>query len=425
MTLNHETLRNAVAGGAVALRARTSLEPAGGPGDKVFPPTYGADGRETKYAVESRRVEGASVRSVVLDSVASQANRMETALLEAVRAGELALPLVSVDFGSDERTAHLGVLSALEAPHRVFDALLRDSLDGSTLFRLSDTGRRITEASVRDAAALLRWSPTTLLFGGWDSTGPKGGRGAKYERALTSEIVGHGLDLGVKTASRIDPAQIERAAGPLLEAKDGGWTLEPGDAVEGPKKGEPKKYARPGAEGDPGRPSQVNHGNVAPSMDSTAGGVTVDTIEAVTVLSLAALRRLRFPADHTGTPLPSDRQGEAAVAARTALAALGVAAVVLAFDEGFDLRSRCVLYAPQALTFELLVSGAEPTTFTVTRQDALTLVREAAAALAAAGLPWEEQEQLLTPAPRLAELIHRSRQLSEQQAPEAAASTEG
>jgi CRISPR-associated protein Csb1 len=30
-------LTGAVAGGAVAIRARTRLEPAGGPGDKVFP----------------------------------------------------------------------------------------------------------------------------------------------------------------------------------------------------------------------------------------------------------------------------------------------------------------------------------------------------------------------------------------------------
>ena len=91
-------------------------------GDKVFPPTYGvAEREETKYATEHRRVDGQTVPSVVLDSVASQANRFELALLDAVRRGEVAVPLVSVDF-RETAVADLDRLSSLEAPHRIFDA---------------------------------------------------------------------------------------------------------------------------------------------------------------------------------------------------------------------------------------------------------------------------------------------------------------
>jgi CRISPR-associated protein Csb1 len=73
-----DELTKAVAGNAAAVRAVTRLEPAGGPGDKVFPPTYMKEGRaETKYAVEKRHVDGREVLTVLLDSVASQANRME------------------------------------------------------------------------------------------------------------------------------------------------------------------------------------------------------------------------------------------------------------------------------------------------------------------------------------------------------------
>ena len=69
-------LSEAVGGGAVAIRAVTRLEPAGGAGDEVFPPTYLKEGRsQTNYAMEQRVVEGATLQTVLLDSVASQANR--------------------------------------------------------------------------------------------------------------------------------------------------------------------------------------------------------------------------------------------------------------------------------------------------------------------------------------------------------------
>lgn len=95
-------LKKAVAGGAPAIRSRTRLEPAGGPGDKVFPPTYVKSGRAaTKYAFEERQIEGKTVMTVLLDSVQSQANRMEEALLEGWRRKDLKFPLVQVDFSKE------------------------------------------------------------------------------------------------------------------------------------------------------------------------------------------------------------------------------------------------------------------------------------------------------------------------------------
>ena len=43
--LTFERLRDAVAGDSVALRSRMTLQPAGGEGDKIFPPSYSVDGR--------------------------------------------------------------------------------------------------------------------------------------------------------------------------------------------------------------------------------------------------------------------------------------------------------------------------------------------------------------------------------------------
>jgi CRISPR-associated protein Csb1 len=414
MGITYQELRDAVVGDGVGVRSRTVLEPLGGAGDKIFPPTYGVENNaETKYATEKRRVGGADVDSVLLDSVASQANRFELALLEAVRNKELALPLVSVDFRDRDKVRDLDLLSSLEAPHRIYDAILRDSLLGDRAFRLSEPGLAITAATVRNAAALFHYNPGTLLFGGWDSTGPKGGRGSKFERAITSEVVAIGISRGVKTGSRIDPLAIELKAATVFEAPDDlRWTLDPDQAVRDEK--DKPKPVKGGGEGQAGRPSQINHGNVTPSIDARAGGITADEIVATTVLSFVALRRLRFPVDHKGDAIDPARRHEAEGAARTALAALGLAATVLAFESGFDLRSRCVLAPVATQGFELLRrSGGEPTAFTLEHDEALALVAEASAASTESGLPWMTEELLLQPADRLVDLIERSRRLTE------------
>jgi hypothetical protein len=51
------------------------------------------------YAEEARVINGGPERCVLLDSVRSQANRLEHALLDGYRSGVLEFPLVEVDFG--------------------------------------------------------------------------------------------------------------------------------------------------------------------------------------------------------------------------------------------------------------------------------------------------------------------------------------
>ncbi len=415
MTLSYDHLYDAVTGGSVGLRNRLELEPLGGPGDKIFPPTYGAsDTAKTLYAIEERVLPGAdgltTVDSAVLDSVASQANRLELALLDAVRSGSLSAPVTSVDFG-DRGLYGIDRISDYEAPHRIFDALLRDSFDGDDLFRHGPIGRSITEATGRNASALLHHSPHTLIFGGWDSTGPKGGRGAKYERALTSEIVAHRVYPGNKTSSRIDPVGVEIKAGTIYESADAlGWTMDEHDAAKD-NKGKPKLYAR-GGSGDAGKPSRINHGNVKPSIDSRAGGVTASEIVGTTVFSFIQLRRLRFPTTITGEPIPVDQRASAEGAARTALAALGLAATVLGYEQGFDLRSRCVLVPRGKLTFDLVGRAGAVETVEIDSTAALELVAEAADRAAALQLGWRTSEMLLRPSDRLVELIRRSQEVA-------------
>lgn len=349
----------------------------------MFPPTYaeGQDGisHDTRYAVEGRIVESEYKDTVLLDSVAAQANRMELALLAARRRGDLSLPLISVDFG--ETFGDLGKISSLEAPHRVYDAILRDAtLDGEA-FRASEAGRAMTDASSMDARALLKHCPTALVFGAWDSTGPRGGMGNKFQRALVSEVVGIGFVAGVAVGSRIDPLQISSTV-PIHVNKDekDDWSV-----VESAKSAK--------------KPSEVNHSNIAPTRNEEAGGVTFDYALHTAVLSLPALRRLGF----------GDWDETRSDAARTLLAALGLLAIVLQRRAGYDFRSRCSLIPEGPADLELVYADGRAEVVPASVDVVLALYTEAVAAAKEAGIEWAEEEILLQPMPKLVQLIEASR----------------
>lgn len=399
MPLNFEQLKKFVDGETVAIRGLARLEPAGGPGDKIFPPTHAVDERNklpgAKYAFEKRRVDGHEVACVLIDSVQSQANRMEEALQALWADKQIALPVVSVDFS--KIAPEIGRVTSLTAPHRIADALLRDSLLDGQLFRLSEIGKSFTDASPKNATALFKVCPTGLVFGLWDSTGPKGGLGAKFQRALVSEIVGINAIAGSKTSSRIDPASIVKNSATIYEATDGseGWTLDPAKAKR--KDNEPLKA------GKDGKPSEVNHGNVTPTIDSLGGGVTIDEARHTVVLSLAALRRLGF--------------AEGASEVRTVLAALGLLAVLASESRGHDLRSRCLLVPKKGCALKLEAVGRDGGTsaLELDRDEAIKLYNEAVSKLPN-GIKFEKSagEALvdLEPSPKLADLVKRSRELA-------------
>jgi CRISPR-associated protein Csb1 len=415
--LTPELLKELVAGDAVAIRGMATLEPAGGSGDKIFPPSHSVERNKdrpgAKYAFEKRRIKGIDVDCVLVDSVQSQANRMEEAL-EALWASKLiSLPVIAVDFS--ETAPDVGVVTSLSAPHRVADALLRDSMVNGTLFRLSDIGKSFTDATAKNATPLFTVCPTGLIFGLWDSTGPKGGLGSKFSRALVSEIVGVGAVAGSKTASRIDPASIVTSAGPVLVAKEPGpdgkptWTLsvmdaKPLNADKPPKDSQDiNAVEKWGKKDKAGKPTSINHSNIPPTIDDTAGGVTIDYVSHIVVLSLAALRKLYF--------------GGAELEGRTVLAALGVLAILAADARGHDLRSRCLLVPKQGEALKLEAVRGDGTTqaLNIDLKGAVVLFNTAVAALPKklqftqkAGDPLVT----LTPSPKLADLVRRSRELA-------------
>jgi CRISPR-associated protein Csb1 len=405
MKLELSTLQQAVNGSAAAFRCRRKLQPAGGAGDKVFPPTFAG----AVYAVEQRRIRDQEgnlrpdpVTCVVLDTVQSQANRMEQALQDAFDGGRIKIPVLKVNFSAWSPTGSkpdgekfiddIGTITSLQVPHRLADAILRDSQTKEGIpFRKSEKGKALNVVSQRNATALYQLCPTALIFGMWDSTGPKGGLGAKFERAIVSEVVGVGATLGdLLRGVRRDPIEA-RADVKVLKSADKNWSI-----------------AEANAKGTVS-PSEVNHSSVPfpkqrkeKTEDNLYSGATIEYAEQLTTLSLIVLRRLCFPLNGTST-LETD------AAARTVLAALGLCASTLAFESGMALRSRCLVWPEEVMTWELLEQpGEKPKSFSLKSDEAIDLLNAATMAAKDAKIKWEEEPIELVPQPKLAELVRLS-----------------
>src|SRR5690606_20217030 len=127
--------------------------------------------------------------------------------------------------------------------HRVFDAVFRDSTLDGVLFRKHPIGESFERSTPKDAGALFHYSPTTLLFGAWDSTGKLGGLGTKFERLIESEVVAFGVADGVTVGGRLDPLLINTSAVVYEADNEMGWTTDESEATRD-KKGNPKKFPK-------------------------------------------------------------------------------------------------------------------------------------------------------------------------------------
>ncbi|MGE5569564.1 MAG: type I-U CRISPR-associated RAMP protein Csb1/Cas7u, partial [Rhodospirillales bacterium] len=299
-------------------------------------------------------------------------------------------PYVSVDF-SDAKLDGLTEITSLEAPHRLFDAILRDSELSGVPFMKSEQGRALIAAKASDASAIFELSPTALLFGVWNSTGEGGGLGAKFPRCFVSELIGVNVPIeqngnGVlsaarRTGSRIDPLGVLRGV-QVYKSKEG-WDVEEKTAGKGAKKA---------------RPSEINHGNIAPTVDKL--GVTCDYIEQTSVVTLAGLRRLRFG------------NGERTLAARSLLAALGLVAMLEQDARGYALRSRCDLVCDGPAPLQLVKFDGSTEEVELDLAAARALYAECVAAVRKAGFTFSSTPLVLKPQAKLVAIVEKSRELA-------------
>jgi CRISPR-associated protein Csb1 len=395
-SLGLSELSAAVAGQAAAFRSITKLQPVGGDGDKVFPATYSGGA----YATERRTLDGAVVDCVLIDSVQSQSNRAEEAFKHAIERGRIRLPLIEVTFEdiNGNLRSPLPNLTSLDVPHRLADAILRDSvLPDGTRFSKSEHARRWGRSNLWNATPVYELCPTALLFGMWGSPEKPGGLGAKFERAYVSEIVA----VDVVSNSQEKTEATDPDARKDIVNKRAGFRIDPLNASKNVqiKQNEDGSYQVGIGKM---RPSEINHGNIP--FETANTGIRFRYAEQTTVVSLGALRKLRFPVDSSDDPKIHD-------AGRTVLAALGLCAGVLAAEANTSLRSRCHLWPVEEREWELLERpGQPPLSFRMNGEQAIALLNEAVAAAEQMGLKWREDKIVLKPASELAQLIQQSQE---------------
>ena len=182
-------------GGPVALHLRQPLVPVEGSGSVIFPPTYADSERNQRdlgYNIDELS-DGTKIATI--DSVGSQANRMEPVFLSA-GPGEpenpraRLVPQIEIVYGNEQ------CVSLLEAGHRLGDAVIRST-------PLKDRAHAAFEAFLDhgDATGIAKLAPTSLVFGVWDSRDTL----AKLPRIVQSTIRADDVDVLTRSAQYTPP----------------------------------------------------------------------------------------------------------------------------------------------------------------------------------------------------------------------------
>jgi CRISPR-associated protein Csb1 len=367
---------------ASALRIILRLKPAMSDG-LVYPPTYD----QGQHIFRPAWVNGEKRQAVLLDSVQSQANRIEMAILAAHQRGDLHYPDIQIEVKTDLGDEHYSVL---ELSHRIYDAALRMCKLSDVLFPLSDLGKAVYQARADRASALFTHAPITLILGGWDSHGGGGPLVAKLPRLLTSEIVGLDAERVQRGAVKFDPMDIRKDAGPIYTSADPQRVYE----VDAAKAADPKK--------DKGkRPSEVGLGNV-PKLGER-GAVITEALQT-SLISCVAVRRLRFENQEGSFSAARDQAGQ------TATAALGLYGLLAQMEAGYNLRSGCDLLPLAEPQIEVIGRSLEDVaSYPVTAAMAKEALLQALEASARHGLTWRSEPVTAKADERLVTLIERSR----------------
>lgn len=181
--------------GPVAVVLHERLRPVAGKSGVIFPPTFADIG----YNIDELR----GGKRVAIDSVGSQANRMEEAFLH----GDYArlVPQITIVAGKEVEKA----VNLLRAAHRLADAAVRFS-------GLAQEAEQAFAAyrDRGDATPIARLSPMSLVFGMWDSRGTQ----VKVPRALGVTIYADDVEVLTRSAQLVPAFDSEDVAGVAQEA---------------------------------------------------------------------------------------------------------------------------------------------------------------------------------------------------------------
>lgn len=360
-----------------------------GPDGMVCPPTYAATKQGDPPHIPFRRafVAGQAREVVVLDSPQSQANRVEWALLSALRSGRIAYPDIEIYFPTQPDEPRYSVL---QLSHRIYDAVMRAcNLDGTPFFS-TEIGQSILRARLTKANALFEHAPISLVLGAWDSNGGAGPLSAKIPRLLTSEIIGLDAEPASLSATKFDPMDIRSHVAELVPKNDPvqRFTLKgAADKVKGKTK----------------KPSELGFGSV-PATAVPRAAVISGALQT-SVLSCSGLRHIAFPDDSGKTNADKDSAG------RSVLAALALFGLMAQNESGYWLRSRCELLPHNHGQLELIGRTLEDIeTIPMNAEIAHRLLAQACDHAQGYGLKFRTDILHLEADERLQELVRRSRE---------------
>jgi len=237
--------------GPVALVRRELLVPVEGRDAVFFPPTYASD--DNPYNID-KLADGTKV--VTVDSVGSQANRMEPVFRDDPELRAL-VPQLEIELGDGKR------VSILEAGHRLGDAIVRAS-------GLKDDARAAFEAVLAsgDVTKLAKLAPTSIVFGAWDSRDTQ----AKLPRLVQAVIRAWDIDVLTRSAQYVPP--VDYAAYDVFSEED-----------------------KQKSENDPKSPLAKRGFVPVPATGAHGGVVARGPIARDLTVNLVALRRLQAGGD--------------------------------------------------------------------------------------------------------------------------------
>lgn len=243
--------------GPAALVIREHLMPVEGADGVLFPSTFAASEDKTFKGGYNIDDFGNGTNCCLIDSVGSQANRIEPMFAREKYVG--LVPQVAIRAGEK-------LVSLLEAGHRAGDAIVRCTpLQKS----LQDAFKAEKQGNVE---LLAKIAPTSLVFGYWDSRDTQ----SKRPRVVSSTIRAFDVRAMKRSANYLVQQQVDYVKDGLLP--------EPAD------KSEKDKYSERGFQN---ALATLTHGGVI-----ATGGIRRDA-----TLSLAALRLLNAGTDKDKTAL--------------------------------------------------------------------------------------------------------------------------
>jgi CRISPR-associated protein Csb1 len=274
------------------IRIVETLEAAGGKDFPVFPPSYAGDGTNAPPVYDLNGIEWGEVlreksakdgtkrvtryikraRHCTMDSPQSHANRTEIAFRDDSELRSL-VPQAEAKIPRKTGFEDLSNTNLLALPHRIADFRVRASNQKEA------AAGAIKALAKGNALPLLRFMPTSLIFGFWDSRAE--GYQHKQSRILLSRIDAFGVVPCERRSIYTGPYSKDECASVVLGNENLAQELSEFDA----KAPDDDERAKAGKEAKKWADKMAERG-FSNALGSGLGGVFADRIERISLISL-------------------------------------------------------------------------------------------------------------------------------------------